>query len=64
VFYYGCANIFLSKVAYVFKKRDHQGNFCALILGKGTNVAYGEKVIGTNHTLSTKGAAQFTGGFG
>ena len=27
-----------------------------------TNVAYGDKVIGTNHTLPTKGAARYTGG--
>ena len=27
-----------------------------------TNVAYGDKVIGTNHTLPTQGAARYTGG--
>ncbi|MFC0470197.1 histidinol dehydrogenase [Halalkalibacter kiskunsagensis] len=37
-------------------------NFGALFLGPETNVAYGDKVIGTNHTLPTKGAARFTGG--
>jgi len=34
----------------------------ALFLGPETNVAYGDKVIGTNHTLPTKGAARYTGG--
>ncbi|MBX2846840.1 MAG: histidinol dehydrogenase [Acidiferrobacterales bacterium] len=37
-------------------------NYGALFLGPRTNVAYGDKVIGTNHTLPTKGAARFTGG--
>lgn len=37
-------------------------NFGALFLGPLTNVAYGDKVIGTNHTLPTKKAARYTGG--
>ena len=37
-------------------------NFGALFLGKYTNVAYGDKVIGTNHTLPTKHGAKYTGG--
>jgi len=37
-------------------------NFGALFLGPRTNVAYGDKVIGTNHTLPTKRAARYTGG--
>ena len=37
-------------------------NYGALFLGARTNVAYGDKVIGTNHTLPTSGAARFTGG--
>ena len=37
-------------------------NYGALCLGKETNVAYGDKVIGTNHTLPTKRAARYTGG--
>ncbi|MBN8907150.1 MAG: histidinol dehydrogenase [Rhodospirillales bacterium] len=37
-------------------------NYGALFLGKETNVAYGDKVIGTNHTLPTKKAARYTGG--
>lgn len=37
-------------------------NYGALFLGPRTNVAYGDKVIGTNHTLPTMGAARYTGG--
>lgn len=37
-------------------------NYGALFLGPETNVAYGDKVIGTNHTLPTRRAARFTGG--
>ncbi|WP_322092601.1 histidinol dehydrogenase [Paraburkholderia bannensis] len=37
-------------------------NYGALFLGARTNVAYGDKVIGTNHTLPTSRAARFTGG--
>jgi sulfopropanediol 3-dehydrogenase len=37
-------------------------NFGALFLGPRTNVAYGDKVIGTNHTLPTKKAGRYTGG--
>ncbi|MDA0764638.1 MAG: histidinol dehydrogenase [Proteobacteria bacterium] len=37
-------------------------NYGALFLGSRTNVAFGDKVIGTNHTLPTKTAARYTGG--
>ena len=37
-------------------------NYGALFLGPETNVSYGDKVIGTNHTLPTRGAARYTGG--
>ena len=37
-------------------------NYGALFLGPRTNVAYGDKVIGTNHTLPTNRAARYTGG--
>jgi sulfopropanediol 3-dehydrogenase len=37
-------------------------NYGALFLGPRTNVAYGDKVIGTNHTLPTMKAARYTGG--
>jgi sulfopropanediol 3-dehydrogenase len=37
-------------------------SYGALFLGPRTNVANGDKVIGTNHTLPTKKAARYTGG--
>ncbi len=37
-------------------------NYGALFLGQETNVSYGDKVIGTNHTLPTQRAARYTGG--
>ena len=37
-------------------------NYGALFLGPRTNVSFGDKVIGTNHTLPTKRSARFTGG--
>jgi len=37
-------------------------NFGALFLGPETNVSFGDKVIGTNHTLPTRKAARYTGG--
>jgi sulfopropanediol 3-dehydrogenase len=41
---------------------ERMTNYGALFLGKQTNVAYGDKVIGTNHTLPTRGASRYTGG--
>ena len=41
---------------------ENMTNYGALFLGSRTNVAYGDKVIGTNHTLPTKTAARYTGG--
>jgi sulfopropanediol 3-dehydrogenase len=41
---------------------DLMRNYGALFLGEGTCVSYGDKVIGTNHTLPTRGAARYTGG--
>jgi sulfopropanediol 3-dehydrogenase len=41
---------------------DRMRNYGALFLGPETNVSYGDKVIGTNHTLPTMGAARYTGG--
>jgi len=41
---------------------EHMTNYGALFLGPRTNVAYGDKVIGTNHTLPTKRAGRYTGG--
>lgn len=41
---------------------ERMTNYGALFLGPRTNVAYGDKVIGTNHTLPTMKAARYTGG--
>jgi sulfopropanediol 3-dehydrogenase len=41
------------------EKMTHYG---ALFLGEGTCVSYGDKTIGTNHVLPTRGAARYTGG--
>lgn len=41
---------------------DNMTNYGALFLGPETNVSYGDKVIGTNHTLPTRKAARYTGG--
>ena len=41
---------------------ERMTNYGALFLGHRTNVAYGDKVIGTNHTLPTRGAGRYTGG--
>jgi sulfopropanediol 3-dehydrogenase len=40
----------------------HMHNYGALFLGSLTTVSYGDKVIGTNHVLPTRGAARYTGG--
>jgi sulfopropanediol 3-dehydrogenase len=42
--------------------KDNMTNYGALFLGPRTNVAFGDKVIGTNHTLPTGKAARYTGG--
>jgi len=44
-----------------FFKRNLR-NFGGLFLGEETNVSYGDKVIGTNHTLPTQTAGRYTGG--
>ena len=41
---------------------DRLTNYGALFVGPMTNVSFGDKVIGTNHTLPTQGAARYTGG--
>lgn len=41
---------------------NNMTNYGALFLGARTNVAFGDKVIGTNHTLPTKKSARYTGG--
>lgn len=61
------ANDLASEHVQVMTDRDdwflqHMTNYGALFLGPRTNVAYGDKVIGTNHTLPTMKAARYTGG--
>ena len=41
---------------------EHMHSYGALFLGPRTNVANGDKVIGTNHTLPTRKAGRYTGG--
>ncbi len=41
---------------------EHMTNYGALFLGPRTNVSFGDKVIGTNHTLPTRRNARYTGG--
>lgn len=41
---------------------DRLHDYGALFLGENTCVSYGDKVIGTNHVLPTRGAARYTGG--
>lgn len=50
----------LTREPDIFLKR--MTNYGALFLGPRTNVSFGDKVIGTNHTLPTKRSARFTGG--
>ncbi|KAJ5791977.1 uncharacterized protein N7503_007955 [Penicillium pulvis] len=41
---------------------EKMSNYGALFLGEKTCVSYGDKCIGTNHVLPTRGAARYTGG--
>jgi len=41
---------------------DRLRNYGSLFLGERTCVSFGDKVIGTNHVLPTRGAARYTGG--
>ncbi len=61
------ANDIASEHVQVMTTRDdwflrHMHSYGALFLGPRTNVAYGDKVIGTNHTLPTRRAGRYTGG--
>lgn len=61
------ANTIASEHVQVMTARDdwfleHMHSYGALFLGPRTNVSYGDKVIGTNHTLPTKRAGRYTGG--
>jgi sulfopropanediol 3-dehydrogenase len=64
---YALADAFASEHVQVLTARprealDRMRNYGALFLGQGTCVSYGDKVIGTNHTLPTRGNARHTGG--
>ena len=61
------ADSFASEHVQVLTENPRQAlekmhEYGALFLGEGTCVSYGDKVIGTNHTLPTRGAARYTGG--
>lgn len=61
------ANDYANEHVQVMTDRDdwfleNMKNYGALFLGPRTNVAYGDKAIGTNHTLPTRKAARYTGG--
>ena len=61
------SNDIASEHVQVMTDRDHwfldnMHSYGALFLGPRTNVANGDKVIGTNHTLPTKKAGRYTGG--
>ena len=64
---YQVADTFASEHVQVLTREPRQAleqmsNYGALFLGEGTCVSYGDKVIGTNHVLPTRGAARYTGG--
>nr|WP_022951123.1 histidinol dehydrogenase [Leucothrix mucor] len=61
------ADFYASEHVQVMTDRDdwfleNMTSYGALFLGPRTNVSYGDKVIGTNHTLPTKKAGRYTGG--
>lgn len=64
---YSLADDFAFEHVQIFTENPREalnsmGQYGALFLGDKTCVAYGDKVIGTNHTLPTRGAARYTGG--
>ena len=64
---FAVADTFASEHVEVLTRDPRQAltkmqNYGALFLGEGTCVSYGDKVIGTNHVLPTRGSARFTGG--
>ncbi|GGM04989.1 histidinol dehydrogenase [Nakamurella endophytica] len=64
---YRLADTFASEHVQILTREPRQAlesmrNYGALFLGEGTCVSYGDKVIGTNHVLPTRGAARYTGG--
>jgi sulfopropanediol 3-dehydrogenase len=64
---YRLADVFASEHVQILTERPREAlekmrNYGALFLGEGTCVSYGDKCIGTNHVLPTRGAARYTGG--
>ena len=64
---YALADSFASEHVQVLTERPREAlekmrHYGALFLGEGTCVSYGDKCIGTNHVLPTRGAARYTGG--
>ncbi|MFC0541372.1 histidinol dehydrogenase [Kutzneria chonburiensis] len=64
---FNLADEFASEHVQVLTENPRQAltsmnHYGALFLGEGTCVSYGDKVIGTNHTLPTRHAARYTGG--
>lgn len=64
---YALADSFASEHVQILTVEPRQAltamhDYGALFLGEGTCVSYGDKVIGTNHVLPTRGAARYTGG--
>lgn len=64
---YAVADSFASEHVEILTREPREALECmrhygALFLGEGTCVSFGDKVIGTNHVLPTRGAARYTGG--
>jgi sulfopropanediol 3-dehydrogenase len=64
---YRLADGFASEHVQILTERPREAlekmrHYGALFLGEGTCVSYGDKCIGTNHVLPTRGAARYTGG--
>ncbi len=64
---YALADTFASEHVQILARDPRRAleqmkHYGALFLGEGTCVSYGDKVIGTNHVLPTRGAARYTGG--
>jgi sulfopropanediol 3-dehydrogenase len=64
---YALADAFASEHVEVLTANPREAlerlrNYGSLFLGEMTTVSYGDKVIGTNHTLPTRTSARYTGG--
>ncbi|WP_280400480.1 histidinol dehydrogenase [Nocardia carnea] len=64
---YALADTYASEHVEVLTREPREAlakmtNYGGLFLGEGTCVSYGDKVIGTNHVLPTRGSARYTGG--